>query len=152
MCLRIPLQAGVLGLMLASGADMARAEEYLCSPMSGQLVHADGSPVPDAAVRRQWYWRGKRGEDTTTTDAEGRFAFEAVTPRRGLFSWIPAREAVTQDYYVDLPDGPFQFLYLTTRGLGLNAETKGRPFNVRCVAEGAPYADDVHFGTCTLIE
>ena len=131
---------------------MARAEEYLCSPMTGQLVTPDGAPVPDTPVRRAWFWRGKRGESATTTDAEGRFTFPAVPPKRGLFERIPAREAVIQDFYADLPDGPFQFLYLSTRGLSLNAETLGKPFNVRCRIGVEPYADDIHFGTCTLID
>lgn len=130
---------------------MARADKYLCSPMTGQLVHEDGSPVPQTPVRRHWYWRGKRGEDRTVTDAEGRFAFGAVPPRRGLFAMIPAREAVTQDFFAELPDGDMQFLYLTTRGLTLNAETDGRPFNIRCRVDAEPAADDVHFGTCTLV-
>jgi len=131
---------------------MARADEYLCSPMSGQLVHADGTPMAEIPVRRHWYWRGKRGTDRVVTDDEGRFAFNGVAPRRGVFAMIPAREAVTQDYFAELPEGDFQFLYLTTRGLTLNAETEGRPFNVRCLVGVEPYADDIHFGTCTLIE
>ncbi|EBA07558.1 hypothetical protein SSE37_22205 [Sagittula stellata E-37] len=139
-------------ILIDAETAMARADEYLCSPMSGQLVDADGAPVPDTPVRRAWYWRGKRGEDSTVTDDSGHFSFGAVPPKRGLFEMIPAREAVTQDFYADLPDGAFQFLYLSTRGLTLNAETDGRPFNVRCAIGVEPHADDIHFGTCTLIE
>ncbi len=150
---RFVTQAALVGLFVVlTGAGMARADEYLCSPMTGQLVQEDGTPVAGTAVRRHWFWRGKRGEDRTVTDADGRFRFDGVPPRRGLFALIPAREAVTQDYYAELSDGDFQFLYLTTRGLTLNAETDGRPFNVRCVTGIDAYADDVHFGTCTLIE
>lgn len=130
---------------------MARAEEYLCSPMQGQLVDAEGAPVTDTAVRRHWFWRGKRGEDRTTTDSEGRFHFDAVAPKRGLFGRIPVREAVTQDFFAEMPGGDFQFLYVTTRGLALNAETDGKPFNIRCVTGVEAYADDIHFGTCTLL-
>jgi hypothetical protein len=152
MNLRFTLWAAVACLFLLVGPEMARAEEYLCSPMSGQLVTEDGTPVAGTAVRRHWYWRGKRGEDRTVTDDAGHFAFGAVSPKRGLFGRIPVREAVTQDFYAELPEGDFQFLYLSTRGLTLNAETEGKPFNIRCVTGIEPHADDIHFGTCTLIE
>ncbi|MBP0481633.1 DUF6795 domain-containing protein [Sagittula salina] len=143
--------AALAALLFIGSTSVARAKEYLCSPMTGQLVTPEGAPVPDTPVRRSWFWRGKRGEDSTVTDAEGRFSFGPVHPKRGLFERIPAREAVTQDYFADLPEGPFQFLTLSTRGLALNAETMGRAFNIRCRTLLDPYADDIHFGTCSLI-
>ncbi len=131
---------------------MARAEEYVCSPMTGQLVASSGAAVAGVEIRREWVWRGKTGADTTLTDAEGRFAFDAVPARRGLFGRLPAQETVTQTYYADLPDGSKEILWITTQSLELLSETGGKPFNVRCTSDVDGNEDGFGWGTCTLID
>jgi hypothetical protein len=143
---------GCAAIFSMTGAAMAKSDEYVCSPMTGQLIFADGAPAAGVPVQRQWFWRGKSGSDQVSTDSEGRFAFDAVAPKRGLFGLLPAEEAVRQIFTADLPGGAFDFIDVHTSGLDRNAETKGRPFNVRCRADAEPGAADVGWGTCELIE
>ncbi len=130
---------------------MAKRDEYVCSPMAGHLVRADGTPVVDTEIRREWSWRGKRGQDTARTEADGRFSFGGVLARRGFFGHLPAEEAVSQKFYAELADGPFEFLYIPGSGLELNWETAGQPFELRCVVGVEPGPDGFHWGTCTLL-
>ena len=153
MTLRFIAVTGFLALAgLTMGTAMARGEEFVCSPMQGQLVTADGVPVAGVDVRREWYWRGKSGETVARTDEEGRFAMAAVHPKRGLFGLLPAEETASQYYFAQLPEGEFEFLNVTHHGLQENGETKGRPFRVQCRMGVKPGKDDVEWGTCTLID
>lgn len=130
---------------------MAASEEYVCSPMTGQLVQSDGSPVVDTQIRREWHWHGKSGADTTRTDAQGRFSFGAVPAKRGFFGFLPAEDRVQQNYYADLPDGAFKFLYVSGSGLTLGHEADGKKFNVRCLTGTEPDGNGFHWGTCKLL-
>lgn len=153
MRLRLVLAVLALAALVWSiGAPMAKAEEYVCSPMTGRLVDTGGGAVANVTVRREWNWRGKSGSDTTTTDAEGRFGFDAVPAKRGLFGRLPAEEAVVQRYFADVAGGPFEFLFVSSRGLDLNSETDGQAFNVRCTVGAEQGFGGVHWGTCTLAE
>lgn len=131
---------------------MAGADEVVCSPMRGQLVDTGGDPVAGVTVQRSWDWRGKSGQDDAVTDAEGRFAFDAVPARRGLFGRLPAQVVVNQSYTAMLPEGPFEFLFISTRSLAPNSETGGPDFDVVCRMGVEPGFDGFHWGTCTLRE
>lgn len=140
-----------VGLVLI-GTMMAKSEEFICSPMTGQLVTADGGPAGGVSITREWFAGGKSGRDTAKTDAEGRFAFAAVHPKRSLLSWLPGEKAVRQVFSADLDTGRFEFLDVHSRGYGRNAETGGKDFNMRCRIGVTPGKGDVGWGTCTLIE
>lgn len=131
---------------------MARSDEFICSPMSGQLISSTGEPSANTPVTRSWFWRGKRGEDKTITDAEGKFAFEKVLARRGLFARLPGSDLAEVKFKAGLPTGEFQFLRVFHDGLQLNGETDGKPFQVACLTDVEPGKDDVEWGTCRLIE
>lgn len=118
--------------------------------MQGQLVEAGGAPVAGVTVQRRWDWRGKSGQDTAVTDAEGYFAFDAVPARRGLLGWLPAQVSVNQSFSAVLPEGPFEFLALTTGSLEPNSETGGSPFDVICRVGVEPGFDGFHWGTCRI--
>ncbi len=140
-----------LGGLLILGTNVASSEEVVCSAMRGQLVLPNGAAVSNVEILRQWSWRGKSGQDRTRTDASGRFAFDKVPAKRGLLGRLPAEEAVMQRYFAELPDGPFEFLYITRHDLTLNGETGGAAFNLRCTAGGEGSRDGFAWGTCILL-
>lgn len=140
----------VLVLAIGLGAGMVSAQEVVCSSMQGQLVDSGGRPVADVTVERRWDWRGKSGRDTSVTDAKGRFAFDAVPAKRGLFGWLSAQEAVNQSFSAEMPEGTFEFLFISTRSLAPNSETGGPDFDVICRIGVEPGFDGFHWGTCSL--
>ena len=73
------------------------ASLVLFSAIEGQLVNG-GSPVAGAQVARTWFWHNKdvRGSDSTVTDAQGRFAFAAVTSGNLLARVMPHEPVVEQ--------------------------------------------------------
>lgn len=144
--------ASAVGVGVGMGIGMADIDEVVCSPMRGQLVDATGAPVTGVTVTRRWDWRGTHGEDEAVTDAEGRFAFDAVPAQRGFFGRLPAQVAVNQTFRVALPGRPFEFLSISTRSLDLHAETGGPDFDVVCRTGVEPGFDGLHWGTCTLRE
>ena len=78
-----------LGWAIVGGTMSNAAERLICSPMSGTLIGADGTPAAGVTVRREWIYDRKTGSDSVTTDADGRFALGAVeAPRRGLFAGL----------------------------------------------------------------
>lgn len=113
-----------------TGAAMSRTADLICSPMTGVLVAPGGGPAAGAVVRREWSWRGKSGSDETTTDAEGRFSFDAVPARRGFLGLLPAEEAITQEYTATFNGADFEILYATPRGFEPGHETNGAPFDI----------------------
>lgn len=140
----------LIGLIFLGG-NMAKAEEVVCSALNGQLVDASGAPVAGVAVERKWSWRGKSGQDVVQTDPSGRFSFPEVPAKRGLFGWLPAEEAVVQRYFAALPEGKFEFLFISRRDLTPGGEAAGRPFNLRCRIGVEPGDDSFAWGTCDLI-
>lgn len=131
---------------------MARSKEYICSPMSGVLKSSSGALASNIVVTRSWFWRGKRGEDSTTTDETGRFEFQAVLARRGFFARFPGNDITEVKFNASLANGEFQFLRVFHDGLQLNGETAGRAFNVSCLTDTKPGKDDVEWGTCSLVD
>lgn len=130
---------------------MATTNDYVCSPMTGQLVDSSGAPVAGVEIKRVWHWHGKSGEDLTKTDADGKFGFGVVHAKRGLFGGLPAENRVQQRFYAKLPDGEFNFLYIPTSGLEPNHETDGKTFNVRCRTGAEADGSGFHWGTCELM-
>jgi hypothetical protein len=126
------------------------AEQYICSPMQGVLVTASGAPASGVPVTRSWSWRGKRGEDTSVSDAQGRFSFDEVLPKRGFFGRLPAEEAISQNYVADTASGPVNILSLTPRTGPLNHESQGKPFSVTCDVSKEPGHGGFWYGTCRL--
>ena len=145
------LLAGALAVaVIAGGMTMAKAQEVVCSALTGQLVEPSGAPVAGVEVRRDWTWRGKSGRDVTRTGADGSFSFPEVPAKRGLLGFLPAEEAVVQRYFAELPGGSFEFLFVSRRDLKPGGETGGKPFNVRCKVGVEPGQQGWSWGTCDL--
>jgi len=130
---------------------MAKADEYIASPVIGELIFPDGSPAANIEVKRSWWWRGRKGSDLAKTDIAGKFTLPEVRPKWGLLDFLPSDDSIAQVFVAYLPDGEFEFLNVDTDGFDLFAETNGKPFNVRCTMNVKQGKDDVQWGTCQLL-
>ncbi|MEL6915046.1 MAG: DUF6795 domain-containing protein [Pseudomonadota bacterium] len=128
---------------------MSSSKLYVCSPMQGQLIGADGRPAAGAQVTREYRYQGKQAFDTVTADAEGRFSFDAVETKPGLFGRVPANIVVIQRYTTDAMGGE-RFLSISSRSLDLNHETGGAAFDVTCNLGEEPSTANFAKSNCTL--
>lgn len=128
-----------------------RSDEYLASPMQGQLITSDQQPVTGVTVTQRISVGSKTVTQTAITDDQGRFSFPAYTKRQtGLISFAMSEPRVQQRYFAALPSGELNFLYIPISGYELNKETQGKPFDVLCKTDVEPNGDGFHWGTCTL--
>ena len=126
------------------------AEQYICSPMSGVLIGADGAPVAGAAVRREWSYNDTSASDTVRTDDAGRFGFDAVpAPRKRWFSGL-STPVVLQRYYADVGGDEVEILYINSRSLDPLHETGGATFSVTCDLRQEPGNTPLGWGQCQL--
>jgi hypothetical protein len=99
---RTPLRLAMAGLLalLASCApgETAMEQAVLFSAIEGQAIKG-GQPLPGAILTREWSFTGdgKRGQDSATTDAQGRFAFPVV-----IVPYKPARFLAQQPVITQL--------------------------------------------------
>ena len=141
--------AAALVLAILGGTMSRAADRYICSPMSGTLVGADGAPAAGVTVRRDWIYDRKTGSDTAVTDGAGQFRFDAVTaPKKGLFS-LPSTPVVVQRYFVESGEEA-EILYINSRSLDLNHEAGGAAFAVTCDMRKEPGQSEFGWGVCTL--
>lgn len=138
-------------LLVGFGGTMSKAEaQYICSPMSGTVMAADGQPAGGASVRREWIYNSKSQSETATTDAGGRFSFDGVpAPRKGWFSGL-STPVVVQRYYVTIGGADTEVLYVNSRSLDLNHETGGAGFDVICDLSQEPGNGPLGWGVCRL--
>lgn len=126
------------------------ADRYICSPMQGVLVGADGAPAAGITVRRMWNYNDRTENETVTTDAQGRFAFDGVpAPRKRWFSGL-STPVVLQRYYAALPGGEEEILYINSGSLDPLHETGGAPFSVTCDLRETPGNGPLGWGYCSL--
>ncbi|WP_415920631.1 DUF6795 domain-containing protein [Tateyamaria sp. SN6-1] len=133
------------------GGTMSKADaQYICSPMSGVLIGPGGTPVAGATVRREWIYNSKSESDSVTTDAAGRFGFDAVNaPRRGWLSGL-STPVVVQRYYASTGGEETEILYINSRSLEPLHETDGKPFAVTCDLSQSPGNGALGWGVCAL--
>ncbi len=101
-------------------------------------------------MTRKWAWRGKKGSDVAVTDDQGRFSFDAVEAKRGLFGRLPAEDAITQQFIAEGQLDGAPFLILTPRVGPINHESDGKPFDIICDLGRAPAHGGFWYGTCKL--
>lgn len=138
-------------LFFAFGGTMSKAEtQYICSPMSGTVIGADGAPAAGVTVRRDWRHNKDSGSDQTTTDGSGNFAFDAVPgPRKRWFSGL-STPVIDQRYFATIGGQEVQIMFLTSTSLSPLHETDGKPFNVTCKLGGESRVGNMGRGFCTL--
>ena len=130
---------------------MVKAEtRFICSPMNGVLIDADGKPAAGVTIRRKWLYNRKTGNDRVVTDAGGGFSFEGVVgPRKGFFSGL-STPVVAQHYFAELPTGDFEILYISSTSLERLHETGGRDFSITCDLRRDQGHGPFYWGVCSL--
>lgn len=140
-----------LGAFLLLGQSMAFGKSFvLASPMEGRLVTESGAPVANVRVTRRWVWgwNSKTGTDETTTDAEGRFAFDKVTGRSFAAGLAPHTPSVLQEYKAYPESGEVLILDLDKRNYDMDGELQGQKLKVRCRTDMEAGAHGFFWGTC----
>lgn len=136
---------------------MLHLSKVLVSKIEGQLVsNSAGEPVAGVMVTRtwEWAWNGKQGEDTTTTDAEGRFSFPEITGRSLTASLLPHEPSIRQQLTATLESEKRSLVILSLQKSDYerNSETKGHPMKVQCRTDLEPDATGFYWGTCQLVD
>lgn len=126
---------------------------YLASAMSGQLINEAGDPAVGVTITRTWQTHTERGVATTTTDAAGRFTFDAVTRKASFLERLSLSTPVIRSEFTFDVDGKQQrFLFLTKRSYAQNGELDGQPIRVVCRvdAEATPGPGPILESTCRI--
>ena len=108
--------------------------------MEGRLVDANMRPVPDTRVERtwDWGWNSKKGTQTTTTDAEGRFEFPTVIGRSLTAGILVHQPQITQRVKAQGPDGAVTLFAVDKNDYRDNSERNGKPLRVVCRIDMKP--------------
>jgi len=143
----IPLSAFliILGSHMAFGTTLT-----LFSELNGRLVTTQGEPVPGAQIKRtwKWAWNSSEGEDTTTTDQDGRFRFDKVTGSSWTAGILPHEPSVFQEITTQGEDGPVILWYARKSSYEDMSELEGRPFRLVCQLSKEPIEGALFYGTC----
>lgn len=140
-----PVLASVLALSLVIGANMAlSATLVLMSGMDGRLVSASGAPAANTRLVRTWHWAwtDTRGQDETTTDAQGRFRFPPVTGRSMSARLMPHEPDILQTITAQAASGPVEIWSARKANYRENGELQGQPLHVLCGLNGVPGSDN----------
>ncbi|MEM9783113.1 MAG: carboxypeptidase-like regulatory domain-containing protein [Pseudomonadota bacterium] len=127
-------------------------EMVFFSAVEGRLVSEDGTPAAGVRVSRTWQrgGEGERGEDDTTTDAEGRFSFPEVTRSSFWAGIIPHTPVIGQTMTAHLPDGELRIWLLSKNSYDRNSELGGRATKIVCRVDKEPDNAGPVFGTCMI--
>lgn len=90
----------------------------------------NGEPLKGVKVIRRWKWHTLR-EESTQTDAQGRFAFAAVF-ESSVTRLLPMELVVAQGMFVVIDGAERQFWANAKREPEENAELGGRPLVLAC--------------------
>ncbi|MEM6635015.1 MAG: DUF6795 domain-containing protein [Pseudomonadota bacterium] len=124
----------------------------ICSPVEGLLLGEGNAPASGIEITRTWKWGKREGEDTVTTDAEGRFSLPQVDGQNFWASVLPHQPNIEQDFSAQLANGPLQILLIYKQNYNLNGERDGKALNIQCRADQEPGANGFFWGTCQAAE
>ncbi len=112
----------------------------LFSPVEGRVL-AQGAPVPGVRVEREavFGWTRERIVDAVLTDADGRFAFDALLRRNWLARWLPHQPNVRQTLTLAHAGRTWAAWQYHKSNYRLHGECEGRPLRLLCRLE-APQA------------
>ncbi|TQV66927.1 carboxypeptidase regulatory-like domain-containing protein [Exilibacterium tricleocarpae] len=108
------------------------------SEVSGVVTYR-GEPVPGATVRRIAKWQ-KEKQDSTTTDADGRFHFEPMYQRSAV-KLIPAEFVAHQRLLIEHQGEEVLLWFTTKRSTEENSELNGKPLKFTCELTNEPRFD-----------
>jgi hypothetical protein len=138
-----------------------------CGKMGGQVLFSQvdgvlldgGKPLAGARLHRSWHWQNNdtKGNDTTTTDAAGRFHFPEVTARSLLMSILPLEKLIHQTISLTTPAGErpiwdgFKRNYRPGGEIDLFNEQPGAAISVRCDLQAANRTTGGNAGPCEFL-
>lgn len=111
-----------------------KPSHYWASEVRGQLINNKGKPVAGKKIIRKWEASlSKSGSDSTITDSQGFFFFEAI-PRKIPFIDGTALSTVviSIQFFHDKVEESNMFLELSKIGFKINSEFEFHPINVIC--------------------
>ena len=104
-------------------------EVYLFSDVSGYLTY-ENKPASNATVRRIVEMDGESYEDTTETNSDGFFSFDALTKKERN---ILPKEFVSHQKLIAEYDSKNILIWETVkRSEEENSELEGKPLNLKC--------------------
>lgn len=120
----IGLALVALALALTIGAkSKSMFTVYVFSDVKGQVVDG-GKPIVRATIVRSydWRWGNKKGQDETTTDANGEFAFPPIKKIMLLGSVLPHEPYIEQLITIKVGDKPYKAWSADKRNYALFGE------------------------------
>lgn len=144
----------VCATLTFGASNMAFAKSLvLASAVEGRvLANGEGAPVAGAEVVRRWTWgfNGRKGEDITTTDDQGRFAFDTVTGRSLTAGLLPHEPSIRQEITTTANGASLVLLSLQKANYDDNGELNGQSLKIRCRTDLEADSRGFFWGTCEL--
>lgn len=142
-----------LCVTLLGGMSAMAEDDVVASPITGRLVTEAGSPLSGVTVTRTWTRDDETGSDTSTTDANGRFAFALVTrPSKQRWWRRPVEPAILTIVSAEVPSGEVVLMRYVKGDTVENGEHGGRPIYVECRSDIEPNGEGYFFGTCRTLD
>ena len=126
-------------------------KKTLFSEVNG-VVLKDGKPVANAEVTRyfHWHWKDRKSNESTTTNSQGEFHFDAVREKSVTASLMFHEPLVSQDIKIFVDGQEYKAWRFTKHDYEDNGELNGRAIKMKCALETEAYFKDEVFGICTL--
>ncbi len=125
------------------------AKMVLFSAVQGRVLK-DGQPVAGATLEREakWTWKDETRRDSTTSGADGGFAFEPMVGSSLLGSVLPHEPVVHQKITIRHGGQAYEAWLHVRHSYEDNGEL-GRPLKLVCRLEAPPQRRDGYYGICT---
>ena len=126
-------------------------KKCLFSEVSG-VVFSAGKPIGGAEVERYYKWLGpdKAARETVTTDAQGRFSFQAAYDSALLATVFPHNPSIQQEISIRYQGKAYEGYLLLKNNYDSNGELKGKALKLTCDLENEPDRTSGFYGICTL--
>jgi len=124
------------------------AKMVLFSAVQGRVLE-DGKPVAGATLEREakWTWKNEMRNDSTTSGADGVFAFDAIVGSSLLGSVLPHEPVVHQKITIRHGGSAYEAWLHVKHSYDENGEL-GRPLKLVCRLEAKPVRRDGYYGIC----
>lgn len=115
------------------------------------VVTRNGAPVANAEVSRtyNWGWLDSADSDSTRTDAQGRFSFDAVWKRTMMHGVLPLHRSVMQEIFVRVDGKEYRAWSFSKPNFDDLGEV-GRPLELNCELAEPDKNRQTHWGIAQL--
>lgn len=116
------------------------------------VVTLNGTPVEGATVLRNYLWEGpdKSVDDNASTDAMGRFSFDARFDGTFLSSIFPHNPSINQRITITYERKQYKAWVYHKNNYDLNGELGGKPLVLKCELSHEASQKDGYYGLCEL--